>query len=555
MSYQQVTPQSTATVATQVQPIATTTNQTANVGIPVIKVQKETPNDKMKRYVDRCLSQYSDKPEYKTQIMKQIESIIMSEIQKGTLNSVDWDNKPLVEIPSQGNSVSSATTPSSITGSGDAIPTFFTSANYYGPTSNEVSENRMGNQPRNNISKSFHRRESNISSSSNNYYGPSSETNTSNPDDGDDNDSENFISVPSYHKSIVSKKRKKPAIETGFTQSDEALSNRANRFASQGNTSATPKVSTGSWDRYMGKSTIGGHAKKLDEVDYEMMTIRGTCETLEKDYLRLTAPPRSELVRPLPILRQHLQNLKADRSNRIRDYLWFCSQLKAIRQDCTVQRIQNSFTVDVYETHAKIALEENDLNEYNQCQTQLKELYALFTTGSDNEESKAALRNQNEFVAYRLLYYVVLTMESHKHKSSSDIFNIMQSLTNDQLNDPIIKHALAVRETCCSDILDYHLFFRLCKVTSDVTAASHMIYLMNRIVPPMRYEVLLRLCKAYRPTAVPIDFIIRAIGFEDAPESGRSYLQRCGCIFSDDGHSLNTKDTVVVRESMNKGEA
>ena len=131
-------------------------------------------------------------------------------------------------------------------------------------------------------------------------------------------------------------------------------------------------------------------------------------------------------------------------NSKPRDYNWYCSQFKAIRQDLTVQRIINAFAVDVYETHAKIALEEDDINEYNQSQTQLKELYDLIerklgkenATGNKSGKNKkrggnkkddeldGALKNRNEFIAYRIIYYVFLSGNRKYEGGSSDIFKV-----------------------------------------------------------------------------------------------------------------------------------
>ena len=70
-----------------------------------------------------------------------------------------------------------------------------------------------------------------------------------------------------------------------------------------------------------------------------------------------------------------------------------------------VQLIQDEFTIEVYEDHARFALQnvnttpiehhqQNDINEFNRCQTQLKELY----------QKDLKCDNVIEFTCYQLLY-------------------------------------------------------------------------------------------------------------------------------------------------------
>ncbi|KAL2066030.1 hypothetical protein VTL71DRAFT_2101 [Oculimacula yallundae] len=213
----------------------------------------------------------------------------------------------------------------------------------------------------------------------------------------------------------------------------------------------------------------------------------GTCQTLEKQYFRLTSAPVPSQVRPEPILRQTLDLLKK-KWKKEGNYSYICDQFKSMRQDLTVQRIKNDFTVTVYEIHARIALEKGDLGEYNQCQTQLRALYTQKLGG-----------NPVEFKAYRILYFI--------HTSNRTALNdVLADLTTAEKEEKAIKHALGVRSALA--LGNYHRFFRLYLDTPNMGA-----YLMDMFVVRERLVALSNICKAYKPD-VKLRFITEELGFE-----------------------------------------
>lgn len=121
--------------------------------------------------------------------------------------------------------------------------------------------------------------------------------------------------------------------------------------------------------------------------------IIGKCTDLEKDYYRMTEHPDCSQIRPEYILKKSFIMLIDKWKNKTADYKYISMQFRSIRQDLTIQIIQNEFSVRVYETNAKIALESYDLPQFNQCQTALIPLYSMGIIG-----------NKNEFFAYRILY-------------------------------------------------------------------------------------------------------------------------------------------------------
>ena len=214
-------------------------------------------------------------------------------------------------------------------------------------------------------------------------------------------------------------------------------------------------------------------------MDVDQGPVVGKCEDLEKRYFRLTAPPIPDTVRPLRVLEKTLDLLKRKWKSE-NNYGYICDQFKSLRQDLTVQHIKTDFTVSVYEIHARIALEKGDLGEYNQCQTQLRALYAQNLGG-----------HPMEFKAYRILYFI--------HTSNrTDMNDLLAELTPVEKKDPAIKHALDARSALA--LGNYHRFFQLYLTTPNMGG-----YLLDMFVGRERLSALANICKAY---AIPSSFLI-----------------------------------------------
>jgi hypothetical protein len=296
-------------------------------------------------------------------------------------------------------------------------------------------------------------------------------------------------SIPIINSPTVSKKMK-------ITNSNEDLANlseqqrteeikkreqRSQRFDADFNSMQQKMKKKQIYQPNQGRMNFGGNP---DAVDWNETTIIGTCAELEKSYLRLTSAPDPSTVRPLIILRKTLELLKKKWKSE-QNYTYICDQFKSLRQDLTVQRVKNEFTVLVYETHSRIAIEKGDLGEFNQCSAQLRLLY------TQNELPGC----EDEFTAYRILY-MIHTLNGR------DLIELIGSVTRP---GPAVQHAFHVRSAISSG--NYNQFFQLYHEAPNMGG-----YLMDHFLERERLKTLLKLTKAYRPT-MAIAFIGCMLGF------------------------------------------
>lgn len=169
-----------------------------------------------------------------------------------------------------------------------------------------------------------------------------------------------------------------------------------------------------------------GVASQQSQISTE--PIVGKNPNLEKKYLRLTSQPKPETVRPLSVLRKTLQ-LLCDKYLAGASYNYLCDQCKSLRQDLTVQNIKCDFSILAYEFHSKIAIENGDWGEFNQCQSQLKLLY---------DDPNLHKPNYFEFLAYRVLYYILTNNDNEVYEL--ELFLVNNGIS--EIEDEFLRYAL-----------------------------------------------------------------------------------------------------------------
>ncbi|KAG2011387.1 hypothetical protein CC2G_011513 [Coprinopsis cinerea AmutBmut pab1-1] len=248
-------------------------------------------------------------------------------------------------------------------------------------------------------------------------------------------------------------------------------------------------------------------------MNWDKYTIVGTSTEIFKDYLRLTSEPKPETIRPYHVLQQTLIELKKRWREKV-SYNWICSQLKSLRQDLTVQRIKNEFSVQVYEIHARMALESNDMVEYNQCQATLKTLYELGIPGK-----------VEEFTAYRILMLL-------HGRNRSELNLYVGQLTPKQKANPAVAHALAVQRALATG--NYHSLFEL-----YLNAPNMGAYIMDHFIDRERARALLVITKAY--LKVPLTFLQNELAFESLEETVKFLQSHSAACFVDPRHPDSQK--------------
>lgn len=275
---------------------------------------------------------------------------------------------------------------------------------------------------------------------------------------------------------------------------------RAERFNQSPKSSLTNSNSHEVQDDFKNLNALSSKSQMYDKS----WKIVGRCTKLEKSYLRLTSEPNPDLIRPLGVLKVAFNELLNKINNKSCTYTYLSDQLKAIRQDLRVQMLENRFTVKVYQTHARLAIENSDLGEFNQCQSRLMVLF-------DNPDLRV---NMNEFTGYLIIYHLMTS-------DFDSVTRLRLRLLKDNRSiyeSTDVQNALNLADAKL--LTNYFNFFKIYLKLSGLHRQ-----LVNLFISRERLNALTIICKSYNQ--INLHFLSECLGF-DSLKNLEDYLTHNG---------------------------
>jgi hypothetical protein len=265
---------------------------------------------------------------------------------------------------------------------------------------------------------------------------------------------------------------------------------------------------------------------------------------LEKPYLRLTTFPRQQDVRPRKVLKKALHHVQK-RYAQNGDFAWANEQFKSLRQDVTVQGITRPFVLEVYEHHARISLENKDLNEFNQCQSMIRSLTGdILVDGANGVEDftetaqpsrrrvgKAMVQSENardEFAAYALLYALIQRARLQLNKELIRVRRLVCMCPQAKCANHAFDVVRAVEGN------DHRRFFDLYDSAPEMSG-----YLMDFLVDRVRSAGYNSIVAAYRPT-ISVSELQDWLGFLNEDET-MQFLSEQYAVLVEDASTIDCK--------------
>lgn len=411
-------------------------------------------------------------------------------------------------------------------------------------------------------------------------------------------------------QSIANSAAAKPSLVSSLTVTKYETKKRQERMERFG---ATPSSNLHKHKQPTRGDTTGTSDDHEEDMVGPYYDIIGRNMEIEKSYLRLTTYPKCEDVRPLPILIKALDHVKR-KYQQNDDFDWCNDQLKSIRQDITVQKSHipsnHTLLLDVYQTHARILLEHGQLSEFNQCLSNVLQIYDALQNDNDRNKFKqnsivdangirsksttttcSVKKAEGEFRAYSILYSLVQSKttfldlnialrrrlqqhqmfmqqeepqktrskpnnkKSKKRRRPSNIItdtssDAVSSKQNGNNNSLGMMNDISEEEQHAWDVVHSMYNGQYTKFFSLYDTAAHMSpYILDFLLHRVRLHSYHAIIASYRPS-ISILYIQQSLHFDTLDEV-HHFLQQRGTVFvpstsPEDGHPANSIEHLVI---------